>query len=141
MPQSVCGLCVDKINDFYEFRDMCYATDVQTRKLLGLKGGAQKKVKTTRGEKYYINVFMFQTVNVDVKPSIDIKEEAGVKRGRKRKSDEIIARIETTEIKRETGPIVLANKKQRLNDPPPDTKKKGKFGKTVDKCLKPKEEM
>lgn len=59
MPQSVCGLCVDKINDFYEFRDMCYATDVQTRKLLGLKGGAQKKVKTTRGEKYYINVFMF----------------------------------------------------------------------------------
>ncbi|XP_014092025.3 uncharacterized protein [Bactrocera oleae] len=124
MPQSVCGLCVDKINDFYEFRDMCYATDVQTRKLLGLKGGAQKK-----------------TVNADVKPSIDIKEEAGVKRGRKRKSDEIIARIETTEIKRETGPIVLANKKQRLNDPPPDTKKKGKFGKTVDKCLKPKEEI
>ncbi|XP_011214261.2 uncharacterized protein LOC105233794 [Bactrocera dorsalis] len=123
MPQSVCGLCVDKINDFYEFREMCYATDVQTRKLLGLKGGAQKKI-----------------VNADVKPSIDIKEESGVKRGRKRKSDEIIARMETTEIKRETGPIMLTNKKQRLSEPP-DTKKKGKFGKTVDKTLKPKEEI
>uniref|UniRef100_A0A0K8V8L4 Zinc finger protein 771 n=2 Tax=Bactrocera latifrons TaxID=174628 RepID=A0A0K8V8L4_BACLA len=48
--------------------------------------------------------------------------------------------METTEIKRETGPIVLTNKKQRLNEPS-DTKKKGKFGKTVDKSLKPKDEI
>lgn len=74
---------------------------------------------------------------MDVKPSIDIKEEGALKRGRKRKSDE----MESTEIKRETVPVALANKKQRLNELPPDTKKKGKFGKTVDKSLKPKEEM
>uniref|UniRef100_A0A0A1XCI9 Zinc finger protein 837 n=1 Tax=Zeugodacus cucurbitae TaxID=28588 RepID=A0A0A1XCI9_ZEUCU len=123
MPQSACGLCVDKINDFYEFREMCYATDVQTRKLLGLKVGVQKKI-------------------VDVKPCIEIKEEVGVKRGRKRKSDEIIAKVDSsTDIKRETVPIMLGNKKQRLNELPPDTKKKGKFGRIADKALKPKEEI
>ncbi|EDV43637.1 uncharacterized protein Dana_GF18590 [Drosophila ananassae] len=37
MPQTMCSLCVDKINDFYEFREMCYATNKQTRNLLGLQ--------------------------------------------------------------------------------------------------------
>lgn len=36
MPQHICQLCFDKINDFYEFRGMCEATTIQTRKLLGL---------------------------------------------------------------------------------------------------------
>ncbi|XP_054746532.1 uncharacterized protein LOC129248429 [Anastrepha obliqua] len=126
MPQSACVLCVDKINDFYEFREMCYATDVQTRKLLGLKGGSQKK-----------------NITADVKPIIDIKEETGVKRGRKRKSDEVIAREEVAEVKRESAPIPVSNKKQRLNEPPPEppTKKKGKLGKQFDKTVKPKEEI
>ncbi|CAD6994729.1 unnamed protein product [Ceratitis capitata] len=124
MPQSACGLCVDKINDFYEFREMCYATDVQTRKLLGLKGESQKKI-----------------VNPDVKPIIDIKEETIGKRGRKRKPEEPIVRLEATEVKRETNPVGNITKKQRLNEPPIETKKKGKLGKQVDKTLKPKEEI
>lgn len=48
MPQRICALCIDKINDFYEFREMCQATNVQTRKLLNLpditKVKASKKV-------------------------------------------------------------------------------------------------
>lgn len=36
MPQQICSLCCDKINDFYEFREMCAATNDQTRKLLRL---------------------------------------------------------------------------------------------------------
>lgn len=36
MPQQICSLCCDKINDFYEFREMCAATNEQTRKLLRL---------------------------------------------------------------------------------------------------------
>lgn len=44
MPQELCTLCVDKINDFYEFREMCFATNIQTRKLLGLKEETPKKV-------------------------------------------------------------------------------------------------
>lgn len=48
MPQRICALCIDKINDFYEFREMCQATNVQTRKLLSLpevtKVKAPKKV-------------------------------------------------------------------------------------------------
>lgn len=48
MPQRICALCIDKINDFYEFREMCQATNIQTRKLLNLpditKIKAPKKV-------------------------------------------------------------------------------------------------
>lgn len=45
MPQTMCSLCVDKINDFYEFREMCYATNKQTRNLLGLKQADPQKVR------------------------------------------------------------------------------------------------
>lgn len=43
MPQRICALCVDKINDFYEFREMCQATNIQTRKLLSLPDPAKAK--------------------------------------------------------------------------------------------------
>lgn len=36
MPQNVCFICMDKINDFYEFRLMALNTDKQTRDALGL---------------------------------------------------------------------------------------------------------
>lgn len=36
MPQSICGICYDKINDFYEFRLMAQNTEKQTREALGL---------------------------------------------------------------------------------------------------------
>uniref|UniRef100_B3P5P9 GG11616 n=1 Tax=Drosophila erecta TaxID=7220 RepID=B3P5P9_DROER len=72
MPQTMCSQCVDKINDFYEFREMCYATNKQTRNLLGLK-----QIEPAR--------------LIDLKPVV--KEERQVsgavgKRGRKRKGDE-----------------------------------------------------
>lgn len=43
MPQRMCALCVDKINDFYEFREMCQATNIQTRKLLNIPDPAKIK--------------------------------------------------------------------------------------------------
>ena len=36
MPQNVCTLCVDKVNDFYEYRLMCASTNLQTRSILNL---------------------------------------------------------------------------------------------------------
>ncbi|XP_055551258.1 titin-like isoform X2 [Wyeomyia smithii] len=36
MPQNICSLCVDKINDFFEYRLMCAATNLQTRTILNL---------------------------------------------------------------------------------------------------------
>jgi hypothetical protein len=36
LPQNVCFICMDKINDFYEFRLMALNTDKQTREALGL---------------------------------------------------------------------------------------------------------
>ncbi|XP_068155281.1 RE1-silencing transcription factor A isoform X1 [Drosophila tropicalis] len=71
MPQTMCNLCVDKINDFYEFREMCYATNNQTRKLLGLKPAEPQKLV------------------MDIKQIVKTESLiGGAKRGRKRKSDE-----------------------------------------------------
>ncbi|XP_058065872.1 uncharacterized protein LOC131215498 [Anopheles bellator] len=36
MPQYICCLCMDKVNDFYEYRLMCAATNLQTRNILHL---------------------------------------------------------------------------------------------------------
>lgn len=36
MPQQMCIMCLDKINDFYEFRLMAENTEKQTREALGL---------------------------------------------------------------------------------------------------------
>ncbi|XP_055616402.1 titin [Toxorhynchites rutilus septentrionalis] len=36
MPQNICSLCVDKISDFFEYRLMCAATNLQTRTILNL---------------------------------------------------------------------------------------------------------
>ncbi|KAJ6640145.1 Zinc finger protein, partial [Pseudolycoriella hygida] len=45
MPQYICTLCVDKINDFFEYREMCGATNIQTRKLLGMPLESMKRKK------------------------------------------------------------------------------------------------
>lgn len=72
MPQRICALCVDKINDFYEFREMCQATNVQTRKLLNLPDPAKvkpaKKV-TIKTDDHDENVeSIFGIVGAEVKP-------------------------------------------------------------------------
>lgn len=75
MPQTMCTLCVDKINDFYEFREMCYATNKQTRNLLGLKQADPQKL-------------------MDIKPIIKSESLPIVtmaKRGRKRKTEDLAA--------------------------------------------------
>lgn len=51
MPQSICQLCCDKINDFYEYREMCAATNTQTRKLLGLPVVTAKQAKISKRQK------------------------------------------------------------------------------------------
>lgn len=46
MPQTMCQLCHDKVNDFYEYRQMCVATNEQTRKFLQLPEIRKKKSPT-----------------------------------------------------------------------------------------------
>ncbi|RVE49900.1 hypothetical protein evm_005493 [Chilo suppressalis] len=36
MPPLICELCVDKVNDFYVFLDLCRQTNKRTRQRLGL---------------------------------------------------------------------------------------------------------
>lgn len=47
MPQRICMLCIDKINDFYEYREMCIATNIQTRKFLGVPEQPKRMVAKT----------------------------------------------------------------------------------------------
>lgn len=111
MPQTMCCLCVDKINDFYEFREMCYATNVQTRKLLGLKN--------------------IKKPPADIKPKVEVKEESIVptsdtaptpavnKNGnRKRKTEELALKEEIP-----AAPAVLPKKKLRFSTPAESTVK------------------
>uniref|UniRef100_A0A1A9VVF9 ZAD domain-containing protein n=1 Tax=Glossina austeni TaxID=7395 RepID=A0A1A9VVF9_GLOAU len=99
MPQTMCTLCVEKINDFYEFRDMCYATNAQTRKLLGLKHQEVKK----------------QLPVLDIKTELSIKEEMSSSsvlinkaNNRKRKSDDVTVKKEAS------ANAAVSNKKLRL---------------------------
>ncbi|KAH8381554.1 hypothetical protein KR093_008043 [Drosophila rubida] len=100
MPQTMCSLCVDKINDFFEFREMCHATNKQTRKLLGLKQAEPQKL-------------------IDVKPIFKSEPlstaPTGNKRGRKRKTEDN-AKPTSTELALDAvkhEPIAW-RKKQRL---------------------------
>lgn len=45
MPQELCTLCFDRVNDIYEYRLMCANTQAKTRKLLGLPEKSAKKRK------------------------------------------------------------------------------------------------
>lgn len=74
MPQRICALCVDKINDFYEFREMCQASNVQTRKLLNLPDPAKAKppkklaIKTEEDDDVES---IFGIVGAEAKPKVE----------------------------------------------------------------------
>lgn len=84
MPQKICALCIDKINDFFEFREMCQATNIQTRKLLNLPDVT--KVKTPK------------------KVTIKTEEEDAV---------ESIFGISGSEVKRKAEQVQKASKKAK----------------------------
>ncbi|XP_016982186.2 RE1-silencing transcription factor [Drosophila rhopaloa] len=101
MPQTMCSQCVEKINDFYEFREMCYATNKQTRNLLGLK-----QIEPTK-------LIDFKPIS---KEELHLSGAAG-KRGRKRKGEDTWLRSNLNakpQVKKE--PFVW-HKKQRLQPP------------------------
>ncbi|XP_022835125.1 uncharacterized protein LOC111362649 [Spodoptera litura] len=50
MPPLICELCVDKVNDFYEFLEMCRQTNKRTRLRLGLPPQSMPKGAPDAGE-------------------------------------------------------------------------------------------
>lgn len=81
MPQRVCALCLDKINDFYEFREMCHATNEQTRKLLNIPDPSKVKppkkslIKTDEDNVESI----FGIVGADAKPKTSQSQKSSKK--------------------------------------------------------------
>lgn len=110
MPQTMCSLCVDKVNDFYEFREMCYATNAQTRKLLGLKTikKPEKKVVDIKPETKKLTI----QKPVDIKPEskkLDLRRAADMKVDNKkldlRKAAEVKPKVEAKEPPKETKEV------------------------------------
>lgn len=66
MPQTICTLCADKINDFFEYREMCGATNIQTRKLLGIALEVPKRKRLT--DKVNIMISIIPKKNSNAKP-------------------------------------------------------------------------
>ncbi|SPP80775.1 acrosomal protein KIAA1210 [Drosophila guanche] len=95
MPQTMCSICVDKINDFYEFREMCYATNKQTRNLLGLPQLEPLKLICSQS-------------------MVKAEPQVPGKRGRKRKTDESFLKAKITEMPDVKKEPLAWRKKQRL---------------------------
>ncbi|XP_055375340.1 tanabin [Condylostylus longicornis] len=81
MPKTICALCFDKINDFHEFREMCYVTNVQTRKLLGLSEQPKLELKWEQGETVVNSA-------IPKKDSLENKKAKTEKKAKKRKNAE-----------------------------------------------------
>lgn len=93
MPQRICALCVDKINDFYEFREMCEATNVQTRKLLNLPDPAKakpaKKVSFKTEDVKVESIFGIE--DVDIEPKTEPPTKAAGKKPKKAATSTVVA--------------------------------------------------
>ncbi|XP_039445357.1 titin-like [Culex pipiens pallens] len=78
MPQNICSLCVDKISDFYEYRLMCAATNLQTRTILNLP-----LVEPSRKQLGIAAKADVKDVKEDVK--IEAASSSSCKKGKKRR--------------------------------------------------------
>ncbi|XP_058811605.1 titin homolog [Topomyia yanbarensis] len=90
MPQNICSLCVDKINDFFEYRLMCAATNLQTRTILNLPlVDPTRKLIPPIGDGTKLEV---KDVKTDVKKVVEAASTSGVsstsstKKGKKRRA-------------------------------------------------------
>lgn len=117
MPHDVCPLCCDKINDFYEYREMCAATNIQTRILLGLPE-ISKNVKNKKRQKTELVVqedveeSILGVFGDEIKPvPIVIKNSKTSKQNRRKSS--------TRKVNRTAAKNKISSKKVNLNAPLP----------------------
>ncbi|XP_065073082.1 titin [Ochlerotatus camptorhynchus] len=93
MPQNICSLCVDKINDFYEYRLMCAATNLQTRTILNLNLVEPTRKLLNFGELPKLEPSVKEEEKKDVKKVVEvatsssssISPSAGGKKGKKKR--------------------------------------------------------
>lgn len=133
MPQNICSLCVDKINDFYEYRLMCAATNLQTRTILNLNLVEPTRKLLNFGDLPQLEPSVKEEEKKDVKKVVEvatsssssISPSAGIKKGKKKRgppspspSPGPTTRIKTVvDVKDEPVPAVpvkALTKKERL---------------------------
>ncbi|KAG4075593.1 hypothetical protein HA402_003418 [Bradysia odoriphaga] len=122
MPQSICTLCADKINDFFEYREMCGATNIQTRKLLGIPLEPKRKRPTDKEIKAEGESILGLGIEDedDNKLSVKLSGKHRVKGRPKKKGnstkkkvqfkDEDEVKLELDEIKDEIQPVKISSK-------------------------------
>ncbi|XP_049884085.1 uncharacterized protein LOC126379392 isoform X2 [Pectinophora gossypiella] len=87
MPPLICELCVDKVNDFYEFIQMCKENIARTRIRLGLPPQAMTQGNSDSGdcilgvtEAIYVEDEPPRTTKVKVKKEVTVKKDDKVKK-------------------------------------------------------------
>ncbi|XP_063705165.1 nucleolar protein dao-5 [Culicoides brevitarsis] len=71
LSQYCCGICTDKICDFYEFRLMCQSTDIQTRRLMGLPSRVERRLVVVKQES---KIKQEESLLMEIAPPPDVAE-------------------------------------------------------------------
>lgn len=125
MPQRVCSMCFDKINDFHEYRQMCIATNIQTRKLLNLPPEqpkkAPKKMTNKTDDKSAESIFGIVGEDSAIKVEPATKTTKTTKTSKKTKKSPATVKIDESSIRSLTQQEIemalkLEETKQEIDD-------------------------
>ncbi|CAK1592643.1 unnamed protein product [Parnassius mnemosyne] len=100
MPPLICELCVDKVNDFYEFFEMCRQTNKRTRQRLGLPSQTSSKGASEAGD-CILGVTEPVYVNENSNEPLS-KQKSKVQKGKTKKEPEVKIKSEVPEGRRES---------------------------------------
>ncbi|XP_063391847.1 uncharacterized protein LOC134677343 [Cydia fagiglandana] len=115
MPPLICELCVDKVNDFYQFLEMTRQTNIKTRTRLGLPIQDTKK-----GEPEQSNCILGVTEPVYTKDDEPPKSKAGPKCTKKiKKEPDVKVKIENTSDSSSRSSSVSSRASRRAPSPAP----------------------
>ncbi|XP_028038322.1 uncharacterized protein LOC114249054 [Bombyx mandarina] len=102
MPPLICELCVDKVNDFYEFLDMCRRTNIRTRQRLGLPVNIMKTAENADSNTSILGVTEPIVLNDDSDDDLPIKKKSVTRDNDKKNNKSVKAKKETVTEKNET---------------------------------------
>ncbi|CAG4952714.1 unnamed protein product [Parnassius apollo] len=100
MPPLICELCVDKVNDFYEFFEMCRQTNKRTRQRLGLPPQTSHRGAAEAGD-CILGVTEPVYVSENSKEPLS-KQKSKVQKGKTKKESEVKIKNEVPESRRES---------------------------------------
>lgn len=115
LPQQCCGICTDKICDFFEFRLMCTSTDIQTRRLLGLPARDERKSYSGTGPRSDFvqptKIKIEEPVLMEIAPPPDVVNDSRKNTKKKKTSYEPIIQLKKIKLENEEISCSVCNEK------------------------------